>query len=125
LASFILDVSRLPIVLPMNLDVSPDTAHLIVGQGVFFSPLNIAVRNVGDGTISWSAVSTQGWLSLSAMNGFTPSNIGIRINSSDLPPGTYSGSIEIFGNDALNSPQSIDVTIIVLEYSIFLPLISR
>ena len=53
------------------------------------------------------------WLSLSLASGTTPSTLQAAVNIANLAPGTYNGSITVTAPGALNTPQTVAVTLTV------------
>jgi uncharacterized protein (TIGR03437 family) len=53
------------------------------------------------------------WLSVSSMAGITPASVNISANPAGLSVGTYSGKITISAPTAINSPQTVSVTLVV------------
>ena len=80
------------------------------------------VSNSGGGSLQWHAsaatLSGGNWLLVSptsgtAAAGSSGSAVSIFANPSKLAPGTYSGSVNFTADDAVNSPQTISVTLTV------------
>ncbi len=86
----------------------------------------ITVSNVGGGTLDWSASASQPWILLSTTPGVTGSStpppvsgagtqpLYVQTASTGMTPGTYSGTITISAAGITGSPQTVDVSLIVL-----------
>lgn len=74
---------------------------------------SVLVSNGGTGTMSWTAVSDQGWLSAAPASGSGTGTLLVGVNPSGFGAGTYTGSVRVSSADAVNSPQTITVTMTV------------
>ena len=128
-----------PLVIPVNLTVSGAAAVMLVSQAAITfnavsgagSPLpqNFGVLNTGTGTMDWQAsassfvdgaLASSNWLRVTPASGTVQqpyldvSLVGVAVDPSNLPAGTYYGRITITSQAALNSPQLITVIVNVL-----------
>lgn len=76
------------------------------------------VSNVGKGRLRWRATATQPWITLGRSQGEVPTGgfqegIPFTVNPAGLGVGTHTGSVEVSGDDATNSPQVYAVTVVV------------
>ncbi len=76
----------------------------------------LTITNSGNVTLSWTAGSTDTWLSASPSSGTSASGGGtstttVSINHTGLTRGTYNGTLLVEGQDATNTPQSYPVTL--------------
>jgi len=73
----------------------------------------LTLRNVGDGSISWSASSDQPWLLVAPQQGIfsTGQIISVAAQRTALAPGDYTGTITIFSN--VSAPEHLRVTMAV------------
>jgi len=70
------------------------------------------VSNSSGGTLSWTGTKTQNWLSFSPTSGGNgPTTVTVSANSQGLAAGTYSDTITISDPNAMNSPQTVTVTL--------------
>jgi uncharacterized protein (TIGR03437 family) len=70
--------------------------------------------NSGAGTLTWTATSSQSWLSVSPASGTAPSTVTVSVSPAALIAGkTYTGTIQITAPGASNSPISVAVTLTV------------
>ena len=78
------------------------------------APQNLQLAAAGGGALTWTAVSTVSWLSTSTYSGVTPAALQISVNSGQLAPGTYTGSIRVTGLAGSTTPQIIPITVNVV-----------
>lgn len=75
----------------------------------------LAIQNLGDNTLNWSASESISWLSLDKTNGATqftlPDTPHVTVNKSGLSPGHYTGQIQVTSNPpgAPGSPKLVEV----------------
>jgi hypothetical protein len=94
--------------------VAPSNLSFAATQGgANTSPIGLTISNTGGGTETWSATTSQTWLLLSQPSGTAPSTIDVTVNPTGLDPGTYNATITITATGASNSPQTVQVTLIV------------
>ena len=75
---------------------------------------DVAIRNSGDGAITWTAVVSQPWIQLGAASGAAPANVSIAANPAGLAAGEYSGLVTITSS-AGSGPQAIGVTLNIFD----------
>jgi adhesin/invasin len=77
----------------------------------------VSFLNSGAGLLDWSATAatTSGgdWLAVSPAAGVDNGSISVSIADTSLSSGTYHGEIKLTAGQAVNSPQTIKVTLIV------------
>jgi hypothetical protein len=73
------------------------------------APQTISVTNSGGGTLSWFAIASPSWITLSE----TPGSITVSINPAGLSDGTHMGDIVIVAQGATNSPLTIPISLTV------------
>jgi len=71
----------------------------------------LSITNSGEGTMTWSAGVSSGWLSVNPSSGTAPSTTSINVDISGLSEGTYYDTVVISAPDADNSPQYLPVTL--------------
>jgi hypothetical protein len=74
------------------------------------------VRNAGDDTLVYQIADDVGWLSVDPPNGSSTGEehtIAVQYATESLPPGQYDAVITVEDPNALNSPQTIDVTLVI------------
>jgi uncharacterized protein (TIGR03437 family) len=74
---------------------------------------SIQIANSGSGTLTWTATSSQSWLTVSAASGTAPSTVSVSVAPASLSVGTYNGTVTITASGAANSPLSVTVTLTV------------
>jgi uncharacterized protein (TIGR03437 family) len=68
---------------------------------------------ISGGTITWSAITSASWLSITPASGTAPSTLSVLVSPTGLGAGTYTGSVQISAAGASNSPVSVTVTLTV------------
>jgi len=68
-----------------------------------------AIANCGIGTLIWTAIPSEDWLSVSPGSGLGSGVLTIGIARTDMPPGSYAGTVAVSDPNAPNSPQMISV----------------
>jgi uncharacterized protein (TIGR03437 family) len=102
-----------------RLAISPQTAYTVsVATGQNGSPIVVEAGNRGDGSLNLSVASSVSWLSASkgsqvgcAFGQCTAINIALQ--TSALAKGTYTGFVTVSDPNAIDSPQTISVTVMV------------
>jgi hypothetical protein len=82
-----------------------------VTGGVATGPQHILISSSTGGQLTWSASSSDQWLTVSPASGTGNAFIEISIDPAGLSLGTYTGAITITDPHATNSPQAIQVTL--------------
>jgi hypothetical protein len=84
-------------------------------SGVCTSNQAILVSNSGEGILNWSASTDQTWLKCSPASGTDSGIISVSINANSLSEGSYKGTLTISSPNAINSPQTVNVTLSVFS----------
>jgi hypothetical protein len=71
------------------------------------------ISNSGGGALNWSVTADRNWLSCTPTSGVDFGSVAVSVDSVGLSAGTYTGSIEVSDPNALNTPQTIAVTLTV------------
>lgn len=117
-ASIAIQVVRIRPAFPAAISVGPSGLSLQADVGSSSSaPQSLAIRNTGDGTLTWTATANQPWIVLSATSGTAPSNVAVSANPSGLAAGNYSGSVSITPSGSSGSPVNIPVSLTVIPPS--------
>lgn len=105
------------------LDVNPDSLSFLLTPNQSHS-VSMHLKNAGAGNLNWVASEEHSWLSLSSTVGTVPTSLTLDVSANSLALGTYEGVIELVSEDAINTPVSIPVRLIVVDtvYSSYLPL---
>ena len=92
---------------------------LTVGVTPAVSPQTLRIFNCGANDLHWSVMNTCDWLSIFPIDGLTGGSqideIVISINNNYIDYGVQSCQFQITGQDAVNSPQTVTVTLEVLR----------
>jgi hypothetical protein len=80
-------------------------------------PQSFLISNSGGGILKWTAAVNVDWLSCNPASGTGSVLVTVSINPSGLLPGTYYGSITVADSRAGNSPQMVNVKLIVYSSS--------
>ncbi|MCX6562516.1 MAG: hypothetical protein NTU60_02795, partial [Candidatus Aminicenantes bacterium] len=83
--------------------------------GVATPPQRILVTQSGSGSLNWTAAKNKSWISADPALGSGSGVFDIGINASGLAPGTYMGAVVVSAPEAVNSPQTITVTLTVFS----------
>ncbi len=78
----------------------------------------VPLLNTGGGTLNWTASVTSGaWLTVSPASGTGPGTLTVGANVAGLAAGSYSGAIQVAAAGASNTPQTLAVTLTVIQAS--------
>lgn len=80
------------------------------------SAQSVLITNSGGGILNWSISDNTQWLYCTPISGTGPAVFNVSISRSGLAPGTYSSTIAVEATNAINSPQFINVTLIVYPH---------
>jgi len=104
----------------VGVDSSNVVTQLIKGAGS--TNIILSIRNVGEGVLSYNAVSATNWLTLSGTTNGTSTGevrqVTVTLNESGLSQGTFLSSITVTDGNASNSTVTIPVTFTVSGPSI-------
>ncbi len=109
----------------LTLDAAPFAVGLVAEFGDAIDPYAVTLRTSGDTELDWTASEDIPWLSLSAADGTTPSDLMLTFDPKLLKVGNNVGTILINSGEADNSPIEIPVSIQVTGHAIHLPGVSR
>ena len=104
--------------LPPEIDVSVGSLSFAATSGQTENPNSqpFQIKNVGGGSLRWEANSNANWLILSPLSGRSTSlsfTVTASVNISGLDAGAHTAQITVVGADASNSPQTVEVTLVV------------
>ena len=77
---------------------------------------SLEIWRAGEGTLEWTVSETAGWLSLSPVSGTSNGEhdpVTLTVSVDGLAPGSYDTTITIEDPGALNSPQTVPVSLVV------------
>jgi uncharacterized protein (TIGR03437 family) len=72
-----------------------------------------AAQSISIMNAAWTASTSALWISLSAASGAAPATLSVSVNPTNMPAGTYTGSVQITAAGATGSPASVTVTLVV------------
>lgn len=102
---------------PPTISVRPSSLRFdarIGGQNP--APQSIGVRNSGQGTLNYVIDDDAAWLNVSPSSGTSTGQENghtVNVNISGLNTGTYTARVTISSSGAANSPQYVDVTLVI------------
>jgi hypothetical protein len=116
-------IARIPVSLTVTerpkLGVSVATLEIAVTEGLNPDPRSFTVSNLGGGTLDWTAVDNAGWIALAPSTGTLGSGgsqvVSVSAATAQLQPGQYQAIITVSGVEADDSPQTILVSLRVIE----------
>ncbi|NIM16376.1 MAG: hypothetical protein GTO45_30660, partial [Candidatus Aminicenantes bacterium] len=73
------------------------------------------INNSGEGSLNWEITDDQDWLNCSPSFGSGNGVVFSSVDTSDLSPGTHTGTITVSDPSASNSPQTANVTLTVYD----------
>lgn len=94
------------------ISVEPDSIHWATSS-LALTDTFVVVRNVGAGDLSWKAVTSRPWLSLSASSGSDQDTISILfdVDVDTLPTAMYTAYVEVYDSAASNVSDSVSILI--------------
>lgn len=86
-------------------------------NGWVSNPQAIYLNNTGSGTLSWTTFTSQQWLHCTPEFGTDSYVLTVSVKPEGLTAGTYEGTITVSAPDAVNSPETINVSLNVSQPS--------
>ncbi|HNX97092.1 MAG TPA: hypothetical protein PKK12_05375, partial [Candidatus Aminicenantes bacterium] len=77
------------------------------------SAQTLRIRNTGGGTLSWTATPSASWIVLDKTSGSGNARVQVSVNATGLGNGIYNGTITVTDPAASNSPQAVQVSLVV------------
>ena len=83
-------------------------------------PQTFAILNGGSGSMDWSVMPEETWLSVSPASGSTDASsstvslVTVSVNQANMGPGQYASKIRVTSTSANDTPQFVSVVLIVL-----------
>jgi hypothetical protein len=93
------------------LHVSPAGLVFILEGRSPAAPQQVRIRNLGSGTLRWTARPEASWIRVSPASGSGPAVLSVEIDSARLTPGRHESRITVQAPDADDSPVSVTVTV--------------
>lgn len=97
-------------------------------QGVNPAEKTIDLSNGGEGTLPWTATveaGTPAWLSVNPASGSGNATLTVAANNVGLLPGNYTKAITVTAPGAINTPQTVNVSLSVDPNRLYLPLLQK
>ncbi|MCP4219014.1 MAG: BACON domain-containing protein [bacterium] len=108
------DYFTYPEIDPM-LSLSPLSLNFATDGGTGNMSQSFLVSNTGSSTLNWSAAADSSWLSCSPSTGTGSGVVTVTVDASGLAAGNYGGTITVSDAGAVNSPQTVTVSLEVYE----------
>jgi hypothetical protein len=86
-----------------------------VVNGLSSGSQGFSITRSGSATLNWSISGNVPWLSCTPTSGINDGIIMVSVNTSGVPAGTHSGTLTISAPAAVNSPQTLAVTLKVYQ----------
>jgi hypothetical protein len=86
--------------------------------GEITRPQTISIVNAGSGVLNWNVSGNTPWLYFTPSSGRGDSFLTISVNPVDLTAGKYNGTITIKDPQAVNSPQTLSITLQVYDQGV-------
>jgi hypothetical protein len=93
------------------LQVSPARLAFTSSGTVPAPAQQVRVRNIGSGTLRWSARASEAWIRVSPGSGDGPAVLSIDVDATRLAPGRHEGRVTVDAPDADDSPFSIAISV--------------
>ncbi|NQT81729.1 hypothetical protein HQ563_01810, partial [bacterium] len=111
-----LDVAEPP---PSVLEVTPLSLDFSIVEGEGNPPpQEIKISNTGGREMTWDVSSDDAWLSAVPESGSSEGEedvVEVFVDTTGLPPGTHWGTLTVKAAGAVNSPQSVQVKLVIEE----------
>ena len=93
------------------LHVSPVSLAFVLDGRSPAAPQQVRIRNVGSGTLRWTARPSEPWVRVSPQSGSGPALLTVEIDGAKIAPGRHEGRISIDAGDADDSPMSVAISV--------------
>jgi hypothetical protein len=93
------------------LQVSPLSLAFVLDGRSPAAAQQVRIRNLGSGTLRWTASPAEPWIRVSPQSGSGPAVLTVEIDPAIAAPGRHEGRISIDAGDADDSPASVAVTV--------------
>ena len=112
-------VVSLTVTSPVTISV-PTTPLAFTGiaNGAAAPAQSVAIGANGSAALQWTANGSAAWIVVAPSAGTAPGTLTIGANPGGLAVGTYQGFVTVSANGAVNSPQTIPVSLLVGGYHI-------
>ncbi len=96
----------------LNVDPLALMFETTIGDDIDYTSY-VHVTNTGGGDLDWMASFDASWLVVAPTSGTAPDSFGVTADITGLPTGTYVDTIEVSADGADNSPQYVEVTLLI------------
>ncbi|MDB6086160.1 MAG: hypothetical protein JWN43_4041, partial [Gammaproteobacteria bacterium] len=103
----------IPNATPPSISLGITSLQFATVPGGSANPQTVSIANGGGGTLNWFASSNASWLTVSPASGTGNGVLTVSAASSSLAAGTYTTTVAISALGATNSPQYINVTLVI------------
>ena len=93
------------------LHVSPASLAFVLDGRSPAAPQQVRIRNLGSGTLRWTARPAEPWIRVSPESGSGPAVLTVEIDRAAVAPGRRDGRITIDAGDADDSPVEVAVSV--------------
>lgn len=108
------------------LSVNPQSIHLRIAKfGETTLTQYFLIRNQGTGVLNWTANENIDWLVMDVDSGQSASFVAITVDAQMLEKGIYEGAIEVTASNDPSQYEIIYITLEVVDYSTYLPVMMR
>lgn len=106
------------IIIPIPPEISLNRTEFYYGAivgGAVTGSQSLRIDNTGGGTLQWTALANNSWITTSPASGTNAGESAISIAPGTLEIGSYTGSITVAASGASNTPQTVNVHLTVKE----------
>ncbi|MCC6457216.1 MAG: hypothetical protein IT328_19835 [Caldilineaceae bacterium] len=102
------DILYDPLTLPAELVVAPDLGFFTTSGATQLLTGTLAVNNLGDGDLGWTASSDAAHVTLNSNSGNTPAMVVVTVNPTGLADGLHEGTLTFTPTEATLAPVTVD-----------------
>jgi hypothetical protein len=114
-----------PVRFPISIQITPAPCYTVSPNQLNFAGYpgatlhkSVAIANCGSSPINWTVSGVNApWLSVLPLSGTDNGTLDFAANLTGLAPGNYYDTVQVAGAGAMNSPQSVLVTLAVVPAS--------
>jgi hypothetical protein len=99
----------------LNILLNRTQLNFGASAGIETGTQTFAIDYSGEGTPGWNVSTDTNWISCSPVSGDSPGVVSVSIDSTGLSAGTYNGTITVSDPNAINSPQTLLVSLQVYK----------
>lgn len=102
------DILYDPLTLPAELAVTPDLGFFTTSGATQLLTGTLAVSNLGDGDLGWTASSDAAHVTLNSNSGNTPATVVVSVDPTGLADGLHQGTLTFTSTEATLAPVTVD-----------------